>query len=184
MPKIFGFSRSSHSASLSTYTYKIPVSSTSLYSIFPSPSLSKNLSLSLSLSTLFLSLAMARKREAPKPNSKEAESQEPLRSTKKSKNKAINEEEDFVLQISDAEENEEEEIVSNEEQEAVEMNISRVAKRLETEEQSVFIGKPVDVAEAKRRWPERYLTEVYFFDFNYFLRSYLNIVKKMFRPID
>lgn len=104
---------------------------------------------------------MARKRQAPKPNGEEAESQKPARSTKKSKNKPI-EEEDFVLQISDAEENDEEAIVSNDEQEAVEMNIARVPKRLDTEEQSVFIGKPVDVAEAKRRWPDRYLSEVLF----------------------
>ncbi|KAK1382488.1 DNA (Cytosine-5)-methyltransferase CMT3, partial [Heracleum sosnowskyi] len=69
------------------------------------------------------------------------------------------EEEDFVLQISDADEIDEEEIVNNEAQEAVELNIARVPKRLATEEQSLFVGKPVDVAEAKRRWPDRYLAE-------------------------
>lgn len=104
---------------------------------------------------------MPRKRAAPKSNGEQADAQK-SRSSKKSKGDAIKEEEDFVLQISDAEENDEEELVQSKDEQEVEMNIIRKPKRLENEEQSFFIGEPIDADEAKRRWPDRYLAEVYF----------------------
>ncbi|KAL1814165.1 hypothetical protein ACET3Z_024230 [Daucus carota] len=102
---------------------------------------------------------MPRKRAAPKSNGEQADAQK-SRSSKKSKGDAIKEEEDFVLQISDAEENDEEELVQSKDEQEVEMNIIRKPKRLENEEQSFFIGEPIDADEAKRRWPDRYLAEI------------------------
>lgn len=82
---------------------------------------------------------------------------EPSRSSKRLKEKAIAEEE-FVLQMSDAED-----YVPEINQEPVELpapNRVRRPQRLENEVRSVFVGEPVPVAEAKRRWPHRYLQNV------------------------
>ncbi|KAL8090430.1 DNA (cytosine-5)-methyltransferase 1 [Apium graveolens] len=105
---------------------------------------------------------MARKRKAPKsPSTGEASSQKATRSSKRSKEKAIVEEENFVLEYSDAEdENLAAEIVQELVEPPVEARVARVAKRSVTEEESVFIGEPINVEEAKSRWPHRYLSEI------------------------
>ncbi|KAL1828041.1 hypothetical protein ACET3Z_006453 [Daucus carota] len=103
---------------------------------------------------------MALKREAPRSNGEEAEPQKSSRSSKRSKSKAIKDEaEEFVLQISDAENEDEAQVESNGEQGLAELNTVRKPKRVETEEESVFIGEPIDADEAKRRWPDRYLAQ-------------------------
>ncbi|KAK1382472.1 Chromomethylase [Heracleum sosnowskyi] len=97
---------------------------------------------------------MARKRKAPKSSSNgEASAKKPARSSKRSKAKAIVEEDHFVLDHSDAED---ENVVES----IGEARVARVAKRPQTEEESVFIGKPVDIEEAKLRWPHRYLSQI------------------------
>lgn len=105
---------------------------------------------------------MASKRKAPKsPSNGEASAQKATRSSKRSKAEAIAEEEDFVLEHSDAED-ENVAIESNQKQVELleEARVARVAKRSNSEEESVFIGEPVSVDEAKRRWPHRYLSQV------------------------
>ena len=104
---------------------------------------------------------MALKREAPRSNGEDAEPQKSSRSSKRSKSKAIKDEaEEFVLQISDAENEDEAQVESNGEQGLAKLNIVRKPKRVETEEESVFVGEPIDADEAKRRWPDRYLAQV------------------------
>ncbi|KAK1386475.1 Chromomethylase [Heracleum sosnowskyi] len=94
---------------------------------------------------------MPHKRTAPKSDPNAAE---PSRSSKRLSKKAIAEEE-FVSKISEAED---EALEINEEPVELPAAIRvRRPQRSENEERSVFVGEPVDVAQAKRRWPHRYL---------------------------